>query len=114
MFAERMKLVAHVEQRRERRSAFALVVARSDGQLGPQLKPSALDCSPRPPGTAPPPRPATFDEKDAMGRCGGLFGQGSVVSGGIALDSLVFSISGVAGRQVMNKTGLQGFYALTL
>jgi uncharacterized protein (TIGR03435 family) len=30
------------------------------------------------------------------------------------LDSLVVSISGVAGRQVLNRTGLKGFYALTL
>jgi uncharacterized protein (TIGR03435 family) len=30
------------------------------------------------------------------------------------LDSFVLSISGQAGRQVVNRTGLQGFYALTL
>src|SRR4026208_1688937 len=46
MFADRMKLVAHVEQRE--RDTFALVLARSDGRLGPNLKPSTLDCSPRP------------------------------------------------------------------
>ena len=112
MFEERMKLRAHVEQRE--RDIFALVVARSDGRLGPQLKPSTLDCGPRPPGTPPPPPPTSFSESDAQGRCGGLFGQGVIVSGGIQLDSLVFSISGLAGRQVMNRTGLQGFYALTL
>jgi uncharacterized protein (TIGR03435 family) len=111
MFVERMKLQAHVEERE--RDVFALVVARSDGRLGPQLKPSTLDCSPRPPGTAPPP-PPSFDPKDATGRCGGLFGQGTIVSGGIALDSLVLSISGLAGRQVLNRTALKGFYALTL
>lgn len=111
MFVERMKLQAHVEERE--RDVFALVVARSDGRVGPELKPSPLDCSPRPPGAAPPP-PPSFDPKDATGRCGGLFGQGSIVSGGIALDSLVVSISGSAGRQVLNRTGLKGFYALTL
>ncbi|HKE85269.1 MAG TPA: TIGR03435 family protein [Vicinamibacterales bacterium] len=112
MFEERMKLKAHVEQRE--RDIFALVVARSDGRLGPQLKPSTLDCSPRPPGTPPPPPPTSFSEADAQGRCGGLFGQGVIVSGGILLDSLVLSISGLAGRQVINRSGLQGFYALTL
>ena len=30
------------------------------------------------------------------------------------MDSLVLSISGLAGRQVLNRTGLKGFYALTL
>lgn len=111
MFAERMRLKAHVEERE--RDVFALVVARSDGRLGPQLKPSSLDCGPRPPGSPPPP-PPTFVEADAQGRCGGLYGRGAIVSGGLQLDSFVLSISGQAGRQVVNRTGLQGFYALTL
>ena len=50
MFAERMMLKAHVEERE--RDVFGLVVARSDGRLGPQLKPSTLDCSPRPAGAS--------------------------------------------------------------
>lgn len=111
MFAERMMLKAHVEERE--RDVFALVVARSDGKLGPQLKLSTLDCSPRPPGSPPPP-PPTFNEADAAGRCGGLYGQGVITSGGLRLDSFVLSISGLAGRQVVNRTGLQGDYALTL
>jgi uncharacterized protein (TIGR03435 family) len=111
MFAERMKLRAHVEERE--RDIFALVVARSDGRLGPKLKPSSLDCGPRPPGSPPPP-PPTFAEADAQGRCGGLYGQGLIVSGGLQLDTFVRSVSGLAGRQVINRTGLEGFYALTL
>jgi uncharacterized protein (TIGR03435 family) len=111
MFAERMNYSGHIEQRE--RDTFALVMAREDRQLGPQLKPSALDCSPRPPGSPPPP-PPTFTAGDAAGRCGGMFGNGMIVSGGIALDSLVVSLSGLAGRQIINRTGLQGFYALTL
>jgi uncharacterized protein (TIGR03435 family) len=113
MFAERMKLVAHVEDRE--RDTFALVLARSDGRLGPQLKKSTLDCTPRPPGSAPPPPPPDlFDTQSAMQRCGGLFGQGSIVSGGISMDRLVGSLVGIAGRQVNNRTGLQGDYAFTL
>ena len=45
LFFDRMKLVAHIEERK--RDGFALVVARSDGKLGPQLKKS----SPRLPGS---------------------------------------------------------------
>src|SRR6187401_1780999 len=48
------------------------------------------------------------------GRCGGMFGPGEIASGGLLLDSFVISISGLTGRQVVNRTGLQGFYALTL
>jgi uncharacterized protein (TIGR03435 family) len=111
MFAERMMFEAHVEERE--RDVFALVLARSDGRLGPELKPSTLDCGPRPPGSPPPP-PPTFTAAEAQGVCGGLVGQGAIVSGGLLLDSFVINISGAAGRQVVNRTGLQGFYALTL
>ena len=48
MFAERMMLKAHVEE--QERDVFALVLGRSDGRLGPHLKPSTLDCGPRSPG----------------------------------------------------------------
>jgi len=37
LFAHRMKLVAHVEERE--RDTYALALARADGRLGPQLKP---------------------------------------------------------------------------
>jgi uncharacterized protein (TIGR03435 family) len=113
LFAERMKLVAHVEEKE--RDTFALVVARSDGRLGPQLKPSTLDCSPRPPGSPPaplPPPPTT--DAEVLNRCGGRFSNGSIVSGGITMDALVGSLGGLAGRLVNNRTGLQGFYSMTL
>ena len=113
LFAERMKLVAHIEE--HERDTFALVVARSDGRLGPQLKPSTLDCSPRPPGsTPPPPPPDLFDTQGAMTRCGGLFGQGSIVSGGMTMNRLVLSLAGLAGRPVNDRTGLKGDYSFTL
>src|SRR5712675_1908695 len=46
VFADRMKWAAHIEQREQ--TVYALVTARSDGRLGSGLKPSALDCTPRP------------------------------------------------------------------
>lgn len=111
LFADRMQLLAHVEE--AERDTFALVVARSDGRLGPQLKKSALDCSTRPAG-APPPAPPPFDPESAATRCGGLFGRGMIVSGGMRLDALVGSLAGLAGRLVNNRTGLEGDYAFTL
>ena len=76
MFIDRMKLVAHVEERE--RDTFALVVARSDGRLGPNLKPSTLDCSPRESGAPLPPPPA-----DIRNSCGMMMGPvcADVVSG---------------------------------
>jgi uncharacterized protein (TIGR03435 family) len=97
MFAERMKLVAHVEEREQ--TTFALVVARSDGKLGPELKASTLDCGPRPPGSPAPPPAAPPDPErpyDYSARCGGSFGNG-IIAGTMPLDNLVPSLSGEAG-----------------
>jgi bla regulator protein blaR1 len=109
MFADRMKFVAHIEQ--QERETFALVLARSDGRLGPNLKPSTLDCSPRPvnPGAPLPPPPT-----DVRTSCGMMMSQTSIVSGGITMDRLVRSLEGLAGGLVNDRTGLKGPYALEL
>jgi len=43
LLADRFKLVAHNETREL--PIYALVKARNDGKLGPQLKPAAIDCA---------------------------------------------------------------------
>jgi uncharacterized protein (TIGR03435 family) len=109
MIIDRMKLAGHVEE--QERTTFALVMARRDGRLGPQLKPSTLDCNtPKPDG--PPQRPSSRDE--AQNRCGMSMGRGMIESGGITMDRLVPSLKGLAGGLVTNRTGLEGAYALTL
>jgi uncharacterized protein (TIGR03435 family) len=95
LFMDRMKLLAHVEERE--RDGFALVVVRSDGRLGPQLKKSSLDCW-----------GADGD------RCGGRMGLGTIEYTGVLLDGFARQIAGRAGGPVMNRTGLEGFYDLTL
>jgi uncharacterized protein (TIGR03435 family) len=108
LFTDRMKLVGHVEQREM--DGFALVVARSDGRLGPQLKPSTLDCTPRPAGDQPlPPAPV-----DAANRCGLSTDTTSIASGSITMDRLARALEGEAGDVVINRTGLDGAFALTL
>jgi uncharacterized protein (TIGR03435 family) len=113
MFADRMKLAAHIEQRE--RDVYSLVLARSDGKLGPELKPSSLDCSPPPPGTALPPLPAgPPSAKEALGRCGMMMQGGGIFSGGMPLNNLAASLRGLAGGEVENHTGLEGFYSVHL
>ena len=109
MFIERMNLVGHVEE--QERTTFALIVARSDGRLGPQLKRSTLDCD-RPPSAGPPETPP--DRAEAQNRCGLSMGQGTIVSGGITIDRLVLSFGGLAGGLVNDRTGLKDSYAVTL
>jgi uncharacterized protein (TIGR03435 family) len=110
MFAERMQLTAHVEQ--QQRDVFSLILARSDGRLGPDLKPSTLDCTPRPIAPSTPPPPATA--REWQGRCGMFMSAGSMVSGGVAMDQFVLNLGGLAGGTVENHTGLDGPYAVTL
>ena len=55
LLAERMKLAAHYEPREVR--GYHLVVARSDGKLGPELRPSTLDCPDPDPTKPAAPRP---------------------------------------------------------
>jgi len=113
MFADRMKLVSHIDERE--REGFALVVARRDGKLGPQLKLSTLDCGARaragaPP--APPPPDATLDE--FLSFCGARVGRTGMAFGYTTLDTLAADLKGLAGAPVINRTGLQGYYALKL
>jgi uncharacterized protein (TIGR03435 family) len=113
MFADRMKLVAHVEQ--HERDVYSLLLARSDGRLGPELKPSTLDCSPPRPGApvpAPPQGPLTAGL--VMSRCGMMMRPGGIMSGGMRLNGFAASLYGLVGAEVENHTGLEGFYSVNL
>jgi uncharacterized protein (TIGR03435 family) len=112
MFADRMKLVAHIEQREK--DAFALVLARSDGRLGPELKPSTLDCTPNPNATPAPPPQTIPSPEERQNRCGISMIRGLIVSGGATLDQIARSVSGMAGGETINRTGLTGWYSLKL
>lgn len=108
MLIDRLKVAGHVEE--VERNAFALVVARRDGRLGPQLNPSTLDCAPHAAAAAP--SPTTLP--DARRGCGMRMGPGTIESRRIKLDVLVNSLTGLAGGFVTNRTGLDGYYAVTL
>jgi len=95
LLVERMKVAGHLHD--AERDGFALVVARSDGRLGPQLKMSALDCA----GADGP-------------RCNGRMATGRIDFMGTRMDGLARSLTGIAGGPVTNRTGLDGFYDVTL
>ena len=112
IFADRMKLVAHVEQREK--DANVLVLARSDGRLGPGLAPSTLDCTPRP-DAAPQTLPQTVPSlQERRNRCGMSMGRGVIVSGSVTLVELARSMSGLAGGEIEDRTGLKGAYSVEL
>jgi uncharacterized protein (TIGR03435 family) len=56
LFGDRFKLIVHHETREL--PIYALVMARSDGKMGAQLRRTGLDCAPiNAPAAAPPPPP---------------------------------------------------------
>jgi uncharacterized protein (TIGR03435 family) len=112
MLKDRLKVAGHVEE--QERDVFALTMARADGRLGPQLRRSTLNCdqpTPAAPGTSQPTGPPSIAE--SQNRCGVSISAGQLVSGGVTMDRLVLSL-GTAGRQVINRTSLEGYYAVTL
>ena len=115
LLADRFKLVARMEMRDQ--PIYALVVARSDRRLGPNLKLSS-ECRKGgvfggPGDTIPPP------QAGELMLCGmrSMFtdATGSIIQGGaVSLANLAGSLGGSAGRMVVDRTGLTGTYDLDL
>jgi uncharacterized protein (TIGR03435 family) len=104
MLADRFKLRAHTESRWT--PVFALVVARP-GALGASLKPSSIDCSD-------PAARAAQGGSQAAGApaCGFQYTDGLIRGRGVTLERIAGEL--VAGRVVVDRTGLAGAYDLEL
>ncbi|HEY3043698.1 MAG TPA: TIGR03435 family protein [Vicinamibacterales bacterium] len=113
LLADRFKLVVHTETREI--PIYALVMARSDGRPGPQLRLAAVDCAAMLAAArgrgAPPPAPAPPGERPA---CGMRTAPGRMMAGGYALPDVARNLSNFAGRMVVDKTGLAGTFDLDL
>jgi uncharacterized protein (TIGR03435 family) len=102
LLAARLKLVLRKEARET--SVFALVLAGSDRQLGPQLRASSMVCG-MPQALAPPgERPI----------CGGRSGVGFISAGGVTMDELARSLSPMVERPIVDRTGLTGGFDLDM
>jgi uncharacterized protein (TIGR03435 family) len=117
LLAERFKLAAHTETKDQ--PIYALVLARSDGRLGPDLKKSDTDCAAlmaamrgRGPGRSmPPPGPPQPGERMP---CGIRIGPGNMAVGGMTLAQFANSLGMFVGRVVLDRTGLTGNYDVNL
>jgi uncharacterized protein (TIGR03435 family) len=113
LLVERFKLVAHYEMREK--PTYSLMLARDDGRLGSQLRRYDGDC-------------AAFADDVRQGRerpqmptpsngasaCGYTIGGGGVVAGGIDMSAVARAMQFYAGRKVIDKTGLAGYFEFTL
>jgi uncharacterized protein (TIGR03435 family) len=137
LLADRFNLRTHKETREL--PIFALVLARSDGRLGPNLTPSSDECvtmmtargrgrggpgldgrgGPPPDRRGGPPPdgrggPATLNF-DGPVPCGGrLGGIGRLRAGGNTIEQFAALLSERAQRVVIDKTGLPGYYDISL
>jgi uncharacterized protein (TIGR03435 family) len=111
LLEERFKLVTHRDTREE--SIYALVVVRSNGRLGPQIKPTAtLDCAARRGANPSGPAVSPCSFNSTLGDAGGKM---SVV--GQPMEALAAMLGNIGlGRQVqvVDRTGLTGKYDFEL
>jgi uncharacterized protein (TIGR03435 family) len=110
--ADRLKLVAHDET--VERPIYNLVLARSDGRLGPNLKKSVHDCdAERNAARQSTDRPSLpRSDADFLNTCAMRSGNGRIIGGGLTMERLAEQLRGVAGRVVRDRTGMAGFYVV--
>jgi uncharacterized protein (TIGR03435 family) len=106
LLVDRFKLVT----RREVRDipVYALVFARSDRRLGPQIQPSTIDCAALLAAAAKAAAPGTVPV------CGRDSGAGFINVRGVPLADFLRTLSAFAGRVVIDGTGLTDRFDLTL
>ena len=125
MLKDRFQLATHLETREL--PIFHLVMARTDGRLGPDLKPTSAECqaiiearnaaakaAAGAPAGPPPPLPQLPGPNDPL-PCGfvrnpaGQFG-----ATGRTIAEMLRALSDLVGRPVIDKTGLAGLYDFNL
>jgi len=105
LLADRFKLKVHADTREV--PVYALVLARANGSLGPQLRRSDVDCDarraaarggkplPQPPGGA---------------VCTGRTIPGTATGAALSISSLAGGLARFVDRLIVDKTGLTGYY----
>lgn len=111
LLAERFNLKMHPERREL--PIYAMVLARSDGKLGPQLRPTAVDCAAVQAARrgGPPPTPQQPGERLP---CGIRIGPGQLTVGSMPMSQLATLLSPSVQRVVVDRTGLSGNFDFDL
>jgi len=115
LLEDRFKLKSHVETREL--PIYLLVLARRDGRLGDQIKPSTGECKEiTPPPGAPPPPPPPPGGAPAGGQrqCPSMMGMGAISGRQLSIDRLADTLAPYANRKIVNQTNLTGLFDLDL
>jgi bla regulator protein BlaR1 len=112
LLEDRFKLQSHTERRPF--PVYALVKARKDGSLGPQLRPSTTDCAALPKDAPSLPAPRAFADQPICFT--GVFRAGTISSPKTSMDGLARSLTSNGGtdRVVVDHTGLSGNFEVDL
>jgi uncharacterized protein (TIGR03435 family) len=102
LLADRFKLAVHTETRDA--PTYALVLARQDGRLGPNLRRAASECATLRT------QAAQSGDRFPCGNTGNAFVTGTLTVRGMELTALARIVSGDAGGPVTDKTGLTGSF----
>src|ERR1700730_18594213 len=90
---------------------YALVLTRTDGRLGSQVRPATIECESGGPGGP----PAPGQSQPGLRRpCSFRLGPGAFVADGVTMDRLASSLSPFVQRLVVDRTGLSGDFDLDL
>jgi uncharacterized protein (TIGR03435 family) len=110
LLEDRFQVVRRTENRDM--PIYAMVLARSDGRLGPGLRPSAVDCdavnAARVVGQGPVITPGTRPT------CAAILGVGSITAGAVPLSTLTGMLSAQLKRMIIDRTGLSGRFDMDL
>lgn len=111
LLEDRFKLRAHRETREL--PIYALMLARTDGKLGPGLNASTIDCASMAARgrLGPPPRSMAPGERPP---CGMRMAPGHLIGGGMPISQLTLPLSQFAQRMVVDRTGLSGNFEFDL
>jgi uncharacterized protein (TIGR03435 family) len=110
LLAERFKLAVHNDTREL--PIFVLVVADTNGKLGPRLRKSEVDCA-----AVIKERGASIPPPQAPGKpplCVSMGGPGRMSSSGRTMPGLAVDLARVVGRTVIDRTGLSGGFDVEL
>jgi uncharacterized protein (TIGR03435 family) len=112
LLADRFKLVVHREQREM--PAYALVHAKTDGTLGPQMRRSTVDCEAEAARAFAAKRGGAPPGQKPIVRCRISTNAGRIVGTGTTISELMRRLSPPLGRPVVDRTGLSGSFDLEL
>ena len=119
---DRFKLRVHTETRQT--DLHALVLARSDGRLGPRMERTSAECEAtleaKKNDTAPPAGPPDFEARRTQEMCDSSMigssasGAATISMDAVPLERLVTEISVEVAGPVVDRTGLTGMYDIEL